>query len=398
MILNDAVEIAAPRITRDGYLVADVRAARVGIQHYTGHEVGKPELQTVAVYRPPEEVFKADSMASFAFRPVTVDHPKRPVTSTNWKDLAVGTVGGDVVRDGGFIRVPLTLMDQAAINAVQAGTRELSMGYACRLEFVDGVSPDGEPYQAIQRDLEMNHVALVDRGRAGSACRIGDDGKPQPSSPSTTGRDQEMTLQKTIIDGVSVEVSDTAAQLVQKVQTALGDATAKALATDARLTQAVADHGKAIEAKDAALTAAKVAHDEALKLKDAAITDLTAKLTAADANLDDRIVERQAVVDAAARVAGKALDGKGKTTAAVRREAIVARLGDSFAKDRSDETVKVQFDALVAALPAATTADGRSGDPIVDTMRTAPGTAGGAAHVVAHDKYVADLTSAWKGA
>ncbi|MBP2238095.1 hypothetical protein J2Z31_004622 [Sinorhizobium kostiense] len=48
----DASTIAGTRRTADGYLVADVRTARTGIQLYAGHEVGKPQMQVVKVYRP----------------------------------------------------------------------------------------------------------------------------------------------------------------------------------------------------------------------------------------------------------------------------------------------------------------------------------------------------------
>ena len=52
------------RITNDGYLVAMPRIARSGIQVYAGHEVCRPDLDRVRVYRPPEEVFHADAMLS----------------------------------------------------------------------------------------------------------------------------------------------------------------------------------------------------------------------------------------------------------------------------------------------------------------------------------------------
>lgn len=186
MLLVDAAEITGTRFTREGYLVANARVARVGVQQYLGAELGKPERGIVSVYRPADEVFRHDSMASFAHRPVTIGHPQDGVAAENWKQHAVGAVGGDVARDGDFIRVPLVVMDAKAVREIQAGTREISMGYRCRLDFTDGTSPTGAPYQAVQRDIVINHAAIVPKGRAGAECRIG-DGRPFTLDTSTIG-------------------------------------------------------------------------------------------------------------------------------------------------------------------------------------------------------------------
>jgi hypothetical protein len=52
------------RRTREGFLVSDVRAARVGIQQYLGSEVGRPQMDVVRVFRPEGEVFHHDAMSS----------------------------------------------------------------------------------------------------------------------------------------------------------------------------------------------------------------------------------------------------------------------------------------------------------------------------------------------
>jgi hypothetical protein len=52
MQFTDAVTVAGTRRRDDGYLVADARIARTGVQLYAGHEVGKPDMASVRVYRP----------------------------------------------------------------------------------------------------------------------------------------------------------------------------------------------------------------------------------------------------------------------------------------------------------------------------------------------------------
>jgi hypothetical protein len=342
MLFTDSAPIAGVRLTRDGYAVAEVRAARTGIQQYAGREVGRPDLAVVNVYRPPESVFSADSMASYGFKPVTINHPTEGVTADSWKSLAVGVVGGDVVRDGGFVKVPLALMDAAAIKAVQSGTREISMGYVCDLAFEDGVTPDGEPYQAIQKDIRINHLALVPKGRAGPHCRVGDKGAPETGldpAPINHG-DRHMTLKTITVDGLPVETTDAGAIAIDLLR------------------------GKLSQAADA-MTAAKTTHDAALAAKDAdlakkdaEIADLKTKVLDAAA-LDALVAERAAIVAKA-----KALDAKvvtdGKSNAEIKR----ALLGDA-AKDKSEAYVDAAFDLK--------TADIKTPDPLRSAITDSKG-------------------------
>ncbi len=73
----------------------------------------------------------------------------------------MGMTGDQVSRDGGFIRVPMILVDQWAIAAVRGGKRELSCGYSCDLRFEAGATPQGEVYDAIQSNIRGNHLAIV---------------------------------------------------------------------------------------------------------------------------------------------------------------------------------------------------------------------------------------------
>lgn len=338
MLFTDTAPVAGVRLTRDGYAVAEVRAARTGIQQYAGSEVGRPDLAVVNVYRPPESVFSADSLASYGFKPVTINHPAQGVTADTWKDLAVGIVGGDVVRDGGFVKVPLALMDAAAIKAVQDGTREISMGYVCDLAFEDGMTPEGEPYQAIQRDIRINHLALVPKGRAGPHCRVGDrKGAPETGrepAPINHG-DRRMTLKTITVDGLPVETTDAGAIAIDLLKGKL------AQAADA-LTAAKTTHDTALATKDAELAA-----------KDAEIADLKAKALD-DAALDALVAERSAIV-AKAKAIAPTIDTAGKSNAEIKR----AVLGDA-AKDKSDAYVDAAFDLK--------TADIKTPDPLREVI------------------------------
>lgn len=191
MHLHDKLTIDAKRRTRDGYLTVNARVARAGnVQLYAGTEVGRPEMGVVKVYRPADEVFSADTMESFAHRPVTLGHPAASVSAANWKDVATGWSDGEVARDGDFIRVSMLLADAGAIAAVEGGTRELSMGYDCLLEWTTGVTSAGEAYDAIQRNIRSNHIAIVPAARGGPELRIGDADNAAEEQRAEAAREQ----------------------------------------------------------------------------------------------------------------------------------------------------------------------------------------------------------------
>jgi hypothetical protein len=192
MTFTDRATISGTHRTADKYLAADARIARVGIQTYSGSEVGRPAMPSVRVYRSPEEVFAPAAMASIAHKPITLDHPTDNVDSTRWKGTAVGWTGETIAKDGNFIRVPMMVADAGAIASIDSGARELSAGYTCDLDWTPGVTPEGEAYDARQIGIRVNHIAIVPAGRAGQECRIGDSARGANALRDTAG--QPITL------------------------------------------------------------------------------------------------------------------------------------------------------------------------------------------------------------
>lgn len=173
---------ASPQRTADGYMKAFARVARTGIQVYKGHELGRPSVDEVRIYRPPDEVFAADAMKSLAHRPLTLHHPRENVGAKNWRHYSVGYTGEDVVRDGDHVRVPLMLCDQAAIDAVTHDkVKQLSVGYSADVRWSPGITPLGEKYDAVQAGIRANHVAIVPDARGGDKLAIGDQNRHQLS-------------------------------------------------------------------------------------------------------------------------------------------------------------------------------------------------------------------------
>ena len=313
MFFDDLKTTGKTRITKDGYLVAYAKVARTGVQEYLGSELGI-DKEIVRVYRPESEVFAKDSLSSFVGKPMTNEHPDDPVTAETWKRDAIGAIGEEVIRDGDYIRVPLIMMDAAAIEDYKAGKRELSMGYEADIEFVDHAD-----YDAIQKNIRINHIALVEKGRAGGA-KIGDAGGQKTNGQSQKTEVNPMT-KKVKFGDVTIEVSEQAAEVIEALTEQLKTAKEEA--------QASAD-----------------AKDKELAERDGEIERLKGNSMTAD-KLDAAIAERVAIIADAKKIAD--LDYSKKSPADIRRAAVAAVIGDDKLKDKSDAYVEARFDVLLDA-------------------------------------------------
>ena len=344
------------RICADGSLVADVRAARVGIQVYNRSETDAPadySKDTVAVYRPEEEVFHKDSMASFAAAPFTIDHPSAPVDANNWKQLGAGEVNGDVIRDGGFVRVPVIVRDARSVEAVRTTHKQLSMGYSCTLDWTPGTAPDGQAYDAVQRQIRINHIAAVPAARGGPELKISDE-----RTPTNPKEDRVKVIN---LDGMSVNLSDATA-----AEQAIATLDNKLTAANDTAKAAQTDHDKAMAAKDAEID----------KLKDEVVDQ---------AQIDALADAKSAVVTRAKTLVGdKLADTAGKSVADVRRMACDAKGIDTA--DKSDDYVEARFDALTA--DTGTVQNISPGHPVNDTQ----------ARDAAREEYIARISGQKKDA
>jgi hypothetical protein len=168
-------------VTPEGYLLcAGVAIARTGKQSYHVSEIkasGSDKALDgdkdgrVIVERLPEEVFRPETMASFNGKSVTVNHPEEFVSPETYSEIEIGTVHnvrrGEGIEDD-LLLADLLIKDPMGIAYVNNHLPQVSCGY-------DSHYVQTEPGHATQVDIVGNHVALVDRGRAGPRCAIKDD-------------------------------------------------------------------------------------------------------------------------------------------------------------------------------------------------------------------------------
>lgn len=155
----DRVPIKATR-TDSGYIIDTPVLTRTGVFVYRD-----PQGNERREYRPPDVVFAADTLAGYKGIPITDGHPGK-VTAANVKKHAVGTVISEGRQDGENVIADIIIHNTEPIDA---GKKELSVGYEVTFDETPGVSPQGEHYDAIQTSNKPNHLGIVFRGRAGNA-------------------------------------------------------------------------------------------------------------------------------------------------------------------------------------------------------------------------------------
>lgn len=311
----DRANIGQVKRTEDGYIATQARALRSGVQEYAAWEFGDMAIadgfdrdDIIRVFRPPESVFSKDSLKTAVHIPVTVDHPDEMVSSANYADLAVGEVSTDVMRDGEFVAFSIMVKDKRGIDAIDGGKVELSAGYTAEL-----VRVDHKDYEYVMGKPHYNHLAIVDKARAGEEARIGDNAAKQWGAAPLSKPDKketEMDIVKVMIGDKAVSVAATDAEIVTKLMQDL----------DAEKTAHAATK---IEAADAARQI-KTPEDIAKMVSDGVkeIAEVTAKAT--------KLV--------------KDYDASGKDAMTIRREVIAAVYGDEAVNDlKTDAEIKAAW-------------------------------------------------------
>ncbi|MNF67365.1 hypothetical protein D3C84_491770 [compost metagenome] len=215
MTIDEAFKPTSRTVTPEGFLCVKGIAARTGVYQYLSSELelDGPE-RIVNVYRPPAQVFAPESMATFPDKDVTNDHPDDLVDSNTFKQVSVGHVRG-VEQDGDNLVVDLIIKDQSAIDDIQSGKAELSPGYLAEYVEAPGIDPvSGTAYEFEQRDIQINHVAVVEAARGGKVARIFDH-KPKgvPMAQRKVFLDSKKNRSITVDEEVALVVEDAVAAL-----------------------------------------------------------------------------------------------------------------------------------------------------------------------------------------
>jgi len=284
----DKGEIRSAHINEDGFLISDSIITRTGVFIYKNADGSlRREL------RHPDDILKQDSIRTLKMLPITLMHPpEKKVDSMNASRLSKGFTGEDITIDGKFIRNKLKICDQEAINAVQGGMQELSLGYTVMLVEENG-EYDGQNFDFRQTEVVYNHLAIVPSARAGNEARIVMDENDAIQVEDTTENnhqsqktDKENRMKKINIDGIEYEA---APEVINKLTKEI----ARADSTTADL-KTVTDEKSALQAKlDEANEKIKKhdSHDSATEIQ-TAVNARLALVAQATPHLDEDILKK----------------------------------------------------------------------------------------------------------
>lgn len=320
----DVGELAKPIKLDNGWLRCEGILTRTGVFQYRNMDGSiRREL------RLPEEVFAKDALKSLSLVPLTDDHPDVGfLDASNAQQYAVGSVGEVVRKDGETVKAEMLITNETMVAKLDARQKsQLSCGYFADLEPASG-EWHGQKYDAIQRNIRGNHVAIVDVARAGPEAKIRLDSFSGVMVASNTGEnDSQGTTEmnkKIRIDGVDFEVTEPVAQAYANKK----DAYKKSID---KLEKQIAKEQARADAAEESLKAAQ----ESLK----AANDPAA--------LREKISARVAIETQARSVLGSDVRLDTMSEREI-RVAVLSKMNKNFKADgKSDEYVSARFDIAI---------------------------------------------------
>lgn len=317
-----------PRMTRtdEGYLRGEAVATRLGVFTYINSDgTERREL------RHPDDVLDSESLETLGMIPVTVNHPDALVNRDNAKDLAVGMTGENHRVNGRHIIVPMTITHSDGVTAVEAGMKELSLGYAVDLIPEQG-EYNGESYTHRQKNIRYNHLAIVSQARAGRNARINLDGAAVQSvnqAEELIMSDVKMAMVN--LDGLEYQAAPEVAKAYTKVQSEL-----ETVRADAEKSQK--DMQKEIDGYQAKIDQLKSDMEKMEKERgDEAVAE-AAKARVALLAKAGKVVNTDEMLDASDREI---------------MESVIKSRHDSLdLSEKSEDYVAARFDAVLESLPS----------------------------------------------
>jgi hypothetical protein len=361
-------------MTPEGFMHVQARASRVGVFKYR-----QMDGSVIRELRPKDEVFKAESMATLAMKPITNNHPSGLLDSENATLYQVGFTGESVKKvDDKFIEISTVITDRRTIADAEGGKVEVSPGYVCELDFTPGVF-DGEEYDAVQRNIRYNHLALVGKGRQGPEVRLRLDA--DDAVQVELNQPKETKTVKIKLDGKDFEVSDEAGAAfgaeMKKKQEECDKKDADRKAAEDALVEAKKD-GEKMAAKADGL------ESEVKKLK----TAPAPKLDSAD--LREAVKARIGLEKIAAAAGVEKFDAMDDL--ALKKAVILADSPETKLDGKSDEYINARFDVAAESISASDATAKKIGENLNSRKPVEVADADDA-----RQKMIKRQQSAWKG-
>lgn len=357
----DALRKDQFKITSQGFLVVDANLTRAGVFDYFDKDGNK-----IRENRPPEEVFKKETLDSMKFAPLTDLHPDEMITIDNVFKHAKGFVGENIRRNttskGDFASGKVVITDKKQIQDIldkwdRGEDVELSMGYNSNVVDISGQHPSEGHYDKTQTDIIYNHVSKVPKGRAGGNVKLIMDAEQEASSvvddkTKLKNNNQEGTMKYKKdgveaggfrMDAIEGTIHEDAKDVVERLASKLDEAIAviKTQIVDAETA------GKSTDALQAKFDQLESDSKEVKAKLD--------ELSNPNSETIQNMISERADLEA---VAGKLdvkvdkEDGTKKTNKELKVDSIVAVSKDFKVDGKSDDYIGARFDAIKEAIEA----------------------------------------------
>lgn len=355
-------------IDSNGFLRGDGIVTRVGVFTYANSDgTLRKEL------RHPDDVLLIGSLNTMRMIPVTDGHTEM-VNPSNYKRLAVGHVGENIRPDGSHVVAPVVINDELMINKVEGGQRALSLGY--KVDLIDEKGEyDGQVYDCRQTNIRYNHLAIVNRGRAGADAKLKFDGFNLDGDDAILVEEEEKKKDKNKsvkkkcdtginnpkkevkrmdsshnLDGISYPCAPEISNFINKLQSKFDTLDAENTAN----LDKIAD----LETKVDTITAER--DDARDKLKVLEEKDNTDEVNAAvKERVDILSVVNKVIKDGKIKVDGKDKKIDDATNVELKKAVILSQYPDVNFDEKSDDYINARYDAVIEGIDKKAIGDQR---------------------------------------
>ena len=329
------------KVTQDaqtGFVhITDVPIARVGVFPYL-----KADSSIEMEAKLPDELLSDSTVTSADSKPVTNDHPTELVNQQNASKYMKGFTADNAHVDNDTLRVDMTITDADLISEINKGKQELSIGFETEIVPEKG-EYKGVAYDSVQRNIQINHVAVVEHGRAGHSVRLIGDNAEMVQQDNVHKKGQSMETTKVRLDGADVTVATGDADKIIKLdeensekKRQIDDLKTKIKEMQDQLAKLQGDDDKNKKNADKAQAKADAAEKELADLKEKYSGDA----------MDKAISARMELINKVKPYVGDSYEFKGKSEKQLKLDAIKA-LDDSVdLDDKSDDYIDAYFDSM----------------------------------------------------
>lgn len=329
------------KVTQDaqtGFVhITDVPIATVGVFPYL-----KADNSIEMEAKLPTELLSDSTVASADSKPVTNDHPKELVNQQNASKYMKGFTADNAHVDNDTLKVDMTITDADLISEINKGKQELSIGFETEIIPEKG-EYKGVAYDSVQKNIQINHVAVVEHGRAGHSVRLIGDSAEMVQQDNVDKKGKQMDTTKVRLDGADVTVATGDADKIIKLdeensekKRQIDDLKTKIKEMQDQLAKLQGDDDKNKKNADKAQAKADAAEKELADLKEKYSGDA----------MDKAISARMELINKVKPYVGDSYEFKGKSEKQLKLDAIKA-LDDSVdLDDKSDDYIDAYFDSM----------------------------------------------------